>query len=130
MNLLSIDNHSGVPIFRQIQNQVRQQILAGQLEPGEQLPPVRDLAVQVRVNPMTVSKAYALLEQEKLVERRRGIGLFAARLSPQRRGSDSLSTLAEMLTGPVTSAVQLGLSDDAAIEVFRRLLREYRKRRD
>ena len=130
MNLLSIDNHSGVPIFRQIQDQLRRQILAGQLASGEQLPSVRDLAVQLRVNPMTVSKAYALLELEKLVERRRGIGLFAARLSPQRRGSDSLSIVEEMLKGPVSTAVQLGLGDEDAIEVFRRLLREYRKRRD
>jgi GntR family transcriptional regulator len=129
MTLLSIDNHSGVPIFRQIQDQLRRQLLANQLAPGEQLPPVRDLAVQLRVNPMTVSKAYALLELEGLVERRRGVGLFAARLSPQRRGSDSLSILAEMLTGPVASAVQLGLSDEDAIAVFRRLLGEYRKRR-
>ena len=129
MNLLSIDNHSGVPIFRQILDQVRRQVLSGQLAHGEQLPPVRDLALQLRVNPMTVSKAYALLEREKLVERRRGIGLFAARLSPQQRGSDSQALLAELLQGPAASAVQMGIRDEEALETLRRLLREYRSRR-
>ncbi|MBN2591295.1 MAG: GntR family transcriptional regulator, partial [Sedimentisphaerales bacterium] len=60
--LLEIDHHSGQPIYRQVIDQIRQQIMAGQLREGEQLVTVRDLAGQLRVNPMTISKAYALLE--------------------------------------------------------------------
>ncbi len=78
--LLEIDHHSGVTIYRQVIEQIRQQIMAGRLSEGEQLMSVRELAAQLRVNPMTISKAYALLEVEGLLERRRGIGLFVARL--------------------------------------------------
>ena len=83
--LLEIDHHSGVPIYRQVIEQIRQQIMAGQLSEGEQLMSVRELAAQLRVNPMTISKAYALLEVEGLVERRRGVGLFAARLRKDKK---------------------------------------------
>ena len=79
--LLEIDHHSGVPIYRQVIEQIRRQIMAGQLTEGQQLDSVRDLAGRLRVNPMTISKAYALLEVEGLAERRRGIGLFVARVT-------------------------------------------------
>ena len=58
--LLEIDPRSGVPIYRQIIEQVRQQVLLGELAEGDQLPTVRSLAPQLKVNPMTVSKAYSL----------------------------------------------------------------------
>ena len=76
--LLQIDHHSGQPIYRQVMEQIRRQILAGHLGEGEQLASVRELAGQLNVNPMTISKAYSLLEIEGLLERRRGVGLFVA----------------------------------------------------
>ncbi len=80
--ILQIDTHGGVPIYRQIMDQVRQLILTGQLLEGDRVEQVRSLAARVKVNPMTVSKAYGYLEQEGLIERRRGVGLFVA---PGRR---------------------------------------------
>ena len=89
--LLQIDHHSGQPIYRQVTEQVRRQILAGQLGEGEQLVSVRDLAAQLKVNPMTISKAYGLLEAEGLLQRRRGIGLFVARIRPDQNCSSRSS---------------------------------------
>ena len=63
---------SGVPIYRQLVEQVRRLIAGGQLPPGAELPSVREIAVTHAVNPMTVSKAYAQLEAEGLLERNRG----------------------------------------------------------
>ncbi len=83
--LVEIDTHSGVPIYRQVIEQIRRQIMTGQLAEGGQLPTVRDLAKRLKVNPMTVSKAYSLLEIEGLVERRRGVGLFVAKLDRRRK---------------------------------------------
>jgi GntR family transcriptional regulator len=66
---------SGVPIYRQILDQVRAQIATGRLAAGEFLPSVRQVAGELTVNPMTVSKAYSLLERDGVVELVRGQGM-------------------------------------------------------
>ncbi|MBN2449727.1 MAG: GntR family transcriptional regulator [Lentisphaeria bacterium] len=73
--LLRVFPSSGVPIYRQVMDQVRALVLSGRLGGGELLPSVRAVALQLEVNPMTVSKAYSLLEAEGLVERVRGTGM-------------------------------------------------------
>lgn len=70
--MFSLHPESGVPIYRQLVEQVRRLVAGGQLQPGAELPSVRELAQLHAVNPMTVSKAYALLENEGLLERHRG----------------------------------------------------------
>ena len=64
--------HSGVPIYRQLSEQIRRMAASGQLQPGTELPSIRDLAMQHAINPMTVSKVYSLLEAEGVLERNRG----------------------------------------------------------
>jgi GntR family transcriptional regulator len=76
------------PIFRQIAAQIRRLVASGQLEPGELLPSVREVAELHAINPMTVSRAYSLLEGEGLLERLRGKGMaVSARrpVSPEQR---------------------------------------------
>ena len=70
--MFSLHPESGVPIYRQLMDQIRRLVAGGQLPAGAALPSVRDLAAEHAVNPMTVSKAYALLEAEGLLERNRG----------------------------------------------------------
>jgi GntR family transcriptional regulator len=70
--LFSLHPGSGVPIYRQLIDQIRRLVAAGQLRSGAELPSIRDLAVKYAVNPMTISKAYALLEAEGLLMRNRG----------------------------------------------------------
>jgi GntR family transcriptional regulator len=67
-----LNPQSGTPIYRQLLEQARRLIASGKLEPGTPLPSVRELAVEHAVNPMTISKAYAMLEAEGLLERNRG----------------------------------------------------------
>ena len=64
------------PIYRQIRDRVVAMILDGLLQEGDPLPSVRNVATESRVNPLTVLKAYQQLEGEKLVEKRRGLGMF------------------------------------------------------
>ena len=64
--------HSGVPLYRQLYEQVRRLVASGQLTPGTELPSIRELAVTHAINPMTVSKVYARLESEGVLERNRG----------------------------------------------------------
>ena len=126
--LLEIDHHSGQPIYRQVIEQIRHQIMAGQLAQGEQLVSVRDLAAQLRVNPMTVSKAYSLLEHEGLLERRRGVGLFVAKLRKDQRSRTKTALLEEVLTKAVTTAVQFGIPQETVEEMLDGLYRKYDSR--
>src|SRR5918911_3016488 len=76
---LPIDPSSGLPIYRQIYDQVRRMIAAGTLKAGDRLMSVRELSATLAINPLTVAKAYGELEREGLVEMRRGLGVFVAR---------------------------------------------------
>ena len=77
--LISVAPGDGLPIYRQIVNQVKYLIAADRLTPGEELPPIRTLAEQLVVNPNTVVKAYRELESEGLVYKRRGAGTYVNR---------------------------------------------------
>lgn len=109
--LLVIDHHSGVPIYRQIMDQVREQIMAGLIKEGEQVMTVRELAASLNVNPMTVSKAYSAMEMEGLLERRRGIGLFVAAIRYPEKEKAKEAALEALLTKAVTMAVQFDISE-------------------
>ncbi len=126
--LLEIDHHSGVPIYRQLIEQIRRQIMSGQLSEGEQLMSVRELAAQLRVNPMTISKAYALLEVEGLLERRRGIGLFAARLRKDQKERTKGKLLEEIMRKAAVTAVQFEIPEKKAGEMLAKLYRKYNSR--
>src|SRR6516165_12828910 len=78
MILFHLDSKSGVPIYRQIQDQIRYGVASGLLTPGEQLPTVRALAVELSVNPNTVIKAYSELEREGLLTTEQGSGTFVS----------------------------------------------------
>jgi GntR family transcriptional regulator len=73
---IQLDLKSGVPFYRQIIDQVKSAIATGQLEPGDRLPTVRQLAVDLSVNPNTVSRAYTELELTGLVDTHMGSGTF------------------------------------------------------
>jgi GntR family transcriptional regulator len=78
MIAFQLDSKSGVPIYRQIQDQIRYGVASGLLTPGEQLPTVRALAVELSVNPNTVIKAYSELEREGLLATEQGSGTFVS----------------------------------------------------
>ncbi len=123
--LLEIDHHSGVPIYRQIIRQIRQQIMTDGLRHGDQLATVRDLAARLKVNPMTISKAYSFLEAEGLVERERGIGLFVAKVKKGQRDQIRAKLLNSIVNKAAITAIQLGASEAEAIESFKKHYRKY-----
>src|SRR6059058_1564372 len=84
-NLFSIVTGSPEPIYRQLVEQVRRMAASGQLQPGDAMPSVREIASSLALNPMTVSKAYGLLEMDGVLARRRGLGMVVAeRAAPAR----------------------------------------------
>ena len=82
MGVVSIDPRDKTPIYAQLERGLRAAIAAGRLQPGDQLPTVRQLAVELRVNANTVARVYAELERAGVLETRRGVGSFVA---PRRR---------------------------------------------
>lgn len=74
--LIRIDFRSEVPIYIQIMNQIRQLVVNGNLKPGDQLPTVRQLAIDLQVNWNTVARAYRLLDKAGLISTQRGRGTF------------------------------------------------------
>jgi GntR family transcriptional regulator len=116
------DDKSGVPIYRQIQDQIRYGIASGRLSAGEQLPTVRGLAVDLGVNPNTVIKAYTELERQGILTTEQGSGTFVAglpavALAPKDRQAKLAALCAEFL-GQVA---QYGFGPDDVLQAIRKL---------
>lgn len=120
--LIVLDLHSGVPTYRQIVEQVRLQIASGRLASGSELPSTRQLAQQLGINPMTVSKAYGLLEAEGAVEHRPGLPLMVRARSVAVREAARESELRSALEPAARAARQLGVSPTKAVQLFRQLM--------
>lgn len=82
--ILQIDFRSGLPIYTQIVNQVHAQVASGILEPGDQLPTVRALAEELRVNFNTVARAYRILDEERLISTQQGRGTYITEIPPPK----------------------------------------------
>lgn len=120
--LISIDHHNGIPVFRQIIDQVKFHVVSGLLAPGDELPSTRALSGQLGLNPMTVSKAYSLLEAEGLVERRRGRPLTVKPLRDQTVHAGKLAQLKPQLTQLATMVRQLGIDRAEVVDLFLSIL--------
>lgn len=79
---LQIDFRSGLPIYTQIVNQVQAQVASGILRPGDQLPTVRALAEELRVNFNTVARAYRILDEERIISTQQGRGTYITEIPP------------------------------------------------
>ncbi len=117
---------SGVPIYRQIMDQVQAMIGSGRLAPGDLLPSVRQLGADLEVNMMTVSKAYARLDADGVLERVRGKGMRVKERESSVRVKDRQQELKPLVDPMVTRAQQLGLTDEQMIAVVKSVLRERR----
>lgn len=123
--IFSITPGSLDPIYRQLVEQARRQVAGGQLAPGDTLPSVRDVAQALAVNPMTVSKAYAMLETEGLLQRRRGLGMQVA-AAPAHSVAARSALLQPILERAALEARQLELDPDTVLALFATLLKEAR----
>ena len=116
-----LDYSSGMPIYRQIIDQIRFGIASGQLKLGEQLPTVRALAVELKVNLNTVSKAYKELEIRNILETQQGTGTFisqTAHIVPEKEREDKLR---EICTQFSTDALSYGFQIEDIIQTLRHI---------
>jgi len=108
--LLHLNPQSGLPVYRQMVQQLRERIASGQLAPETQLPSVRELSAELHVNPLTVGKAYQILERDGLVEFRRGQGTFVTGGRAPLSYVEQQKLIAPAVEQVVSEALHLGLS--------------------
>lgn len=126
---LHIDPSSGTPIYRQIVDQVRQAVASGVLRAGERLPSVREMAVDLAVNPNTIAKAYQELERDGVIATPRGKGSFVADNPPDLDEAERLQQLAEAADRLVAEAYRLRIAPATVRAVLQERLAEAERRR-
>lgn len=119
-----LDLHSGMPVYRQIIDQVRGGIASGLLAAGDQLPTVRQLAVDLAINPNTVVRAYRELELGGLLETHQGTGTFISAKKMKRADAERGRQLTQIVADCVSRAGAAGFTVDELIEELRGLASE------
>ena len=125
--MLHIDFRSGLPIYTQIVNQVQARVASGLLEPGDQLPTVRALAEELRVNFNTVARAYRILDEARIISTQQGRGTYITEIPPpnvtEQLRRESLEALTQRY---ISEAVRLEFSKDEVSEVVKEQLKAWK----
>ena len=120
---IKLDFRSGTPIYTQIVEQVKQQVVSGEIKPGNQLPTVRALALELRVNFNTVARAYRLLDEAGIISTQQGRGTYILEVPPPERTDNLRRQALEALTRDYLSeAHRLGCSPDEINKVLKEQL--------
>ena len=117
---IHISPHDGVPIYRQIVNQVKYLVAAGRLKRGDEMPPIRRLAEDLLINPNTVARAYRDLESAGVLLLRPGSGTRVSKNGSPLSRAEKMRILGERAVGLMAEARQLGVDVDAVVEIVRR----------
>jgi GntR family transcriptional regulator len=120
MSLFDVDSKSPTPIYAQLDRAIRAGIATGSLQPGTQLPTVRQLAVDLAVNANTVARVYAQLERDGILETRRGVGTFVREMpTPQAARAHRERELRDLIRRFVGDAALLGFTLPELIDQLR-----------
>ena len=119
-----INNSSMIPVYEQLMEQIRQQIMLGELQPDEGLPSVRGLANELRISALTVKKAYDRLEEEGLVVMVHGKGTYVAQTDTGMAAEARRKAVEDELSLVVSKAKLAGLTDDEIREILEMILEE------
>src|SRR5262245_47363699 len=121
---ISIDVNDAVPVFTQLINQVREAVRRGDLKPGTPLPPIRQLAADLQINPNTVAKAYRPLERDAVIETRGRHGSFVHVEGKKHSKVDLGSQATTVLGGAIKRLRETGLTDSEIRMTFAAIMRE------
>jgi GntR family transcriptional regulator len=126
--LLQIDFRSGLPIYTQIVNQIQAQVVGGILKPGDQLPTVRALAEELRVNFNTVARAYRILDEARIISTQQGRGTYITDVPPpnvsERLRRESLEALTQRY---INEAMRLDFSRSEISQIVKDQLKAARE---
>ena len=120
-----IHNSSMVPIYEQVVNQIKAQIISGELKDGDILPSVRNMAAELRISSLTVKKAYDFLEEEGLVTTVHGKGTFVNAADSQMAAEARRKAIEDDLSLIISKAFTAGLSEEELKEIFEIVLEDY-----
>lgn len=124
----ALDFHSGLPIYTQIANQIQGRVANGTLKPGDQLPTVRALALELRVNFNTVARAYRILDEERIISTQQGRGTYIMDKPPpkvtERLRRESLEGLVERF---VSETMRLGFSQTVIRQIVSEQLKSWKE---
>ncbi len=115
---LLLDNRSGVPIYTQIYEQIRSQIIGGELAPNEALPSIRNLAKDLRISVITTKRAYEELEKDGYIYTVAGKGSFAAELNMNLVREEKLMTIERLMNEIMGQAVSCDISKEEILEMW------------
>lgn len=125
---LQLDFHSGLPIYTQIVEQIQSQLVNGILKPGDQLPTVRALASELRVNFNTVARAYRLLDEARIISTQQGRGTYITEIPPPDVSTnlrqDSLSELTQRF---ISEAIRLGFTEREISQMVKSSLKSWKE---
>ena len=117
-----ISNSSGLPIYAQIKEQVKEQILSGELEENDMLPSLRQLAKDLKISVLTTTRAYNELEQEGFITSRQGKGFFVMSSSSNLIREQLIKEVEKNLNNAILSAQRASMSEDEIISLLRLLM--------
>lgn len=122
--MFKIDQRSSTPIYQQLIQDIKVAVLKNILQPGDKLPSVRDLALQLTINPNTIQKAYQELERQRVIETLRGKGTFVSSHYKPDQDEERMINLKENLTNILVEARFLGLNHQKIIQLVQEILAE------
>ena len=124
--LLQIDFRSGLPIYTQIVNQIQAQVVGGDLKPGDQLPTVRALAEELRVNFNTVARAYRILDEARIISTQQGRGTYITDVPPpnvtEKLRKESIEALTQRF---LSEAMRLDFSKTEISQIIKEQLKTW-----
>lgn len=123
MNIILL-NSSSEPIYQQIVNQIKRQIISGVLQPGDELPSIRNLAKELQISVITTKRAYEELEKENLIETVGGKGSYVSGQNKELIKEKRLRLIEEDLVDIVKQAKILGITKEEIIEILKILFLE------
>ena len=125
---LELDFRSGIPIYLQVVERIKERLAAGQLKPGDQLPTVRSLALELRVNFNTIARAYRIMDESGIISTQQGRGTYILEVpSPEISESIRLKALEDLTQRYLSDAERLGVSPAELDEVLDKQLTQWKQ---
>ena len=125
--MIKIDATSNKPLYEQIVDNIKSSYVKGYLKPGDEIPSVRKMALQLSVTPNTVAKAYQELERCKVIVMIRGKGTYISAESDIKLDDDKLNSIRKELTTQVVELTYMGLGRDEIIEMVDEIYKEIKE---
>lgn len=123
--MINIDSRSSKPIYEQIIERIKENIIKGILKPGDKLPSVRELASAITINPNTISKAYNELERMKAIEVIRGKGTFVSENFKPIINEEKMMAIKEHMKEIIIEAHYIGVNKDKLIDILNEIYSEF-----